>query len=197
MAGVEMALLRRLRQTARRPALTGRAGSAVPWLTPGTALTLAALVAATSLAAIGMVPRDANPFRGLPDFVANALGQPRAEDGVRGWRAFENGVSRSTPWGQETIAVGPGWAAHYLTVHRHRGVREWTLPLAPHGAADVVPPIRVLDATGRNVTPSDLTWSFRKDEAGWRVHVLIDDEDLPLPYVIEPLPATTPPHPLR
>src|SRR3954470_8569879 len=41
------------------------------------------------------------------------------------WQHFANGVMRRTPFGHETVTVGPGQAEQFLTVARRQGARTW------------------------------------------------------------------------
>ncbi|MGI8605730.1 MAG: hypothetical protein ACR2L0_01030, partial [Gaiellaceae bacterium] len=122
-----------------------------------------------------------------------------------GWTAFENGVSRPTPFGHETITVQPDKTELYLTVVRHQGVRTWRWRLGAAGlrprleanggvrfvglrgqSAISIRPVAILDASGRDITPAGLRWSLVHDRQGWLLRLRLDDRKLPLPYVIDP-----------
>jgi hypothetical protein len=129
-----------------------------------------------------------------------------SDDGGRGrWRRYENGVSRATPFGRETITVEPGKAEHYLTVERRQGVRTWRWSIdagklapriTPNGAVDFlergkvagfrIRPVAIYDVDGRDVTPGGLRWALRRDGSAWSLQLGLDDAKLPLPYVIDP-----------
>ena len=125
--------------------------------------------------------------------------------GTAGWTAFENGASRRTPFGHETITVQPDKTELYLTVVRHQGVRNWRWRLDAAGlrprleanggvrfvglrgqSAISIRPVAILDASGRNITPAGLRWSLAHDREGWWLGLRLDDTKLPLPYVIDP-----------
>jgi hypothetical protein len=152
---------------------------------------LAALLAATSLAALQLAARPA-ALAGLPDFVAEALGNPREDDPAAspgGWRTFEHGVSRRTSWGFESIAYRGARPEKYLTVSKRQGVRVWQWRLAAHEVGAGTPVARILDAHGRALPQAEVSWSLRRRGDGWLVHLEVVDTNLPLPYVLEP--ATT------
>ena len=125
--------------------------------------------------------------------------------GTAGWTAFENGASRRTPFGHETITIQPDKTELYLTVVRHQGVRTWRWRLDAAGlqprleanggvrfvglrgqSAISIHPVAILDASGREITPAGLRWSLVHDDKGWWLGLRLDDRKLPLPYVIDP-----------
>jgi len=125
--------------------------------------------------------------------------------GTAGWTAFENGASRRTPFGHETITVQPDKTELYLTIVRHQGVRNWRWRLDAAGlrprleatggvrfvglrgqSAISIHPVAILDASGRDITPAGLRWSLVHDREGWWLKLRLDDSKLPLPYVIDP-----------
>ena len=125
--------------------------------------------------------------------------------GTAGWAAFENGASRRTPFGHETITIQPDKTELYLTVVRHQGVRNWRWRLDAAGlqprleanggvrfvglrgqSAISIHPVAILDASGREITPAGLRWSLVHDDKGWWLGLRLDDRKLPLPYVIDP-----------
>ena len=125
--------------------------------------------------------------------------------GTAGWTAFENGASRRTPFGHETITIQPDKTELYLTVVRHQGVRNWRWRLDAAGlrprleanggirfvglrgqSAISIYPVAILDASGRDITPAGLRWSLVHDREGWWLKLRLDDSKLPLPYVIDP-----------
>ncbi|HYM64599.1 MAG TPA: hypothetical protein VES61_07960, partial [Gaiellaceae bacterium] len=134
--------------------------------------------------------------------------------GTAGWTAFDNGVSRRTPFGHETITVQPDKTELYLTVVRHQGVRTWRWRLGAAGlrprleanggvrfvglrgqSSITIRPVAILDATGRDITPAGLRWSLVHEREGWWLRLRLDDRKLPLPYVIDP--AASYPTPLN
>ncbi|HVD10944.1 MAG TPA: hypothetical protein VNB88_09915, partial [Gaiellaceae bacterium] len=125
--------------------------------------------------------------------------------GPAGWTPFENGASRRTPFGHETITIQPDKTELSLTVVRHQGVRTWRWRLDAAGlqprleanggvrfvglrgqSAISVHPVAILDASGREITPAGLRWSLVHDDKGWWLGLRLDDRKLPLPYVIDP-----------
>jgi hypothetical protein len=121
------------------------------------------------------------------------------------WTRFARGVSRPTPFGDETIAVDGTRTEEFLTVERRLGQRTWRWRLdAPGleprlrrdgsvefraGGAPVdlrVQPVAVLDASGKDVTPHGLRWSLAYERSSWWLELPLDDSRLPLPYVIDP-----------
>lgn len=152
---------------------------------------LAALVAVTMLAAIQLASTPAY-LAGLPGFVASSLGDPRDDAPAVGeWRTFENGISRPTEWGHETIAYGGARPEKYLTVSKRQGVRVWRWRLAAHepGIAPPGTPVQLLDASGRVIGEESLSWSIERRGDAWLVRLRVVDANLPLPYVLAPLPV--------
>jgi hypothetical protein len=120
------------------------------------------------------------------------------------WQRFTHGASRATPFGRETIIVGPRTTEQFLTVDDRQGERTWRWrlaagPLTPRvnpdgsvafhdgGLADLaIEQARILTPAGRDVTPPELRWGLRKDAGRWSLILRFDDAQLPLPYVIDP-----------
>ncbi|HEV2952364.1 MAG TPA: hypothetical protein VGZ51_09675, partial [Actinomycetota bacterium] len=116
------------------------------------------------------------------------------------WERFADGVSRPTVYGRETIVVDSTGTEQFLTVERRQGKRDWQWlldtdarpRLQPDGSilygAGLVrtPPVAILDAGGRDVTPENLRWSLREEDDSWRLALRLDDSKLSLPYVIDP-----------
>jgi hypothetical protein len=117
-----------------------------------------------------------------------------AGTGAAPWRHFAHGVTRSTPFGAETITIAPGQTEQFLTVDKHHGTRtwEWNLgtklePTMSHnglielasskGAAPEyeLMPAAILDTDGRNITPSGLRWALKKADGSWRLRLKLDD----------------------
>src|SRR5687767_3171704 len=104
-------------------------------------------------------------------------------DGERGaWKRFAGGVSRPTVFGRETVIVESTGTEQFLTVERRQGERswEWLLDtdarprLQPDGAILYggllrTPPVAILDAAGKDVTPEGLRWSLREVDGSWRL----------------------------
>lgn len=179
-------MLRRLRRGSVRPV---PAGGCMPALGGSTSVILAALIAATSLAALQLA-RQPSALAGVPGFVADALGAPRTGDsGESGWRTFQNGISRRTAWGHESITYRDARPGKYLTVSERQGVRVWRWRLAAQEVGSGTPVARVLDAEGRSLAQAELSWLMTQDEDGWLVHLRVVDTNLPLPYVLEPMTA--------
>jgi hypothetical protein len=151
----------------------------------GTVAILAALTLFTCLAAFQLTSDD-GAFAGLPGFVAAALGDPQRESPVSDWRTFEHGVSKPTSWGHVSIAFHDNAPEKFFTISRRQGVRYWHWRLMARGVG-TTQPVRILDAQGRNVTPRSLSWTMIPTGGSWFVKLRVDDRNLPIPYVIEPV----------
>ena len=134
-----------------------------------------------------------------------ALSSSGGRDGD--WRRFHGGASRATEFGRESILFGINRAEQFLTVERHQGTRTWTWRLdANHGSPHLdaaggvrfsdagrlsgyhILPVQILDRDGHDVTPNGLSWSLdRNGDADWRLALRLDDQKLPLPYLIDPI----------
>ncbi len=116
------------------------------------------------------------------------------------WERFADGVSRPTAYGRETIVVDSTGTEQFLTVERRQGTRDWQWQLdtdaqprlQPDGSILYgsglarTPPVAILDAGGKDVTPDGLRWSLRKQDGSWRLGLRLDDSKLPLPYLVDP-----------
>src|SRR6266545_3387232 len=115
--------------------------------------------------------------------------------GAQPWTRHRNGVTRSTPFGAETITVTSRRTEQYLTVSSRQGHKTWTwrldtnldLRLNVDGGIDLGPgthvdPVQIVDKRGHDVTPDGLRWSID----GNTLSLTLDDARLPLPYVIDP-----------
>ncbi|MDX6544061.1 MAG: hypothetical protein QOK32_1664, partial [Gaiellaceae bacterium] len=121
------------------------------------------------------------------------------------WNRFENGASRPTPFGHETVTIGTERTEEFLTVDRRVGVRTWrwqlaTTTLDPNlrhdGSIDFkagapfaglrIAPATILDSAGNDVTPAGARWSLERTGRGWSLALRVDDAALPVPYVIDP-----------
>ena len=121
------------------------------------------------------------------------------------WNSFENGASRPTPFGHESVTIGAERTEEFLTVDRRVGVRTWrwqlgTTTLEPNlrqdGSIDfkagapfaglLIAPAAILDSAGDDVTPAGTRWSLERIGRGWNLTLQLDDSHLPVPYVIDP-----------
>ena len=120
------------------------------------------------------------------------------------WTKHTNGATRATPFGSETVAVTPSGAEQYLTVRKQQGERTWRWQLVtkfdvretPKGWVGFfngmkmvqigIAPVKILDATGKDVTPKGLHWSTTRTGGKWWLELTLDDKALPLPYTIDP-----------
>jgi hypothetical protein len=125
--------------------------------------------------------------------------------GDAAWTRHAHGTSRTTPFGRETITVGPTSTEEFLTVARRLGPRTWSWKL---GSTTLEPklnvdgsvqfragdrlaglrirPVSIFDAAGRDVTPAGSRWRLTRSAHGWLLQLRLDDSDLPVPYVIDP-----------
>ena len=122
------------------------------------------------------------------------------------WRGHQHGVQRKLPFGSEAIVLGLNRVEQSLTVDKRQGTRTWrwrldAAKLAPRLTADGtvrfadgkkdsglrILPVVVLDRRGENITPRGLRWSLeRAGKTRW-LQLRLNDADLPLPYVIDPI----------
>ena len=116
------------------------------------------------------------------------------------WTRFTDGVSRPTAYGRETIVVDSTGTEQFLTVERRQGKRDWQWQLDTdsqprlqpdgsilYGKSSVrTPPVAILDAGGKNVTPEGMRWSLREQDGAWLLGLRVDDSKLSVPYVIDP-----------
>ena len=92
-------------------------------------------------------------------------------------------------------------------MERRQGTRTWIWRLdANHGSPHLdeaggvrfsdagrlsgyhILPVQILDRDGRDVTPKGLSWSLdRNGDADWQLALRLDDQKLPLPYLIDPI----------
>jgi hypothetical protein len=142
----------------------------------------------------------------------HALSLSAVGAGRAAWNGFENGASRPTPFGRETVTIGPERTEEFLTIDRRVGVRTWrwqlgtTLEpkLSHDGSIDFeagapfaglrIAPAAILDSAGDDVTPAGTRWSLERAGLRWNLSLRLDDAELPVPYVIDP--ATDYPTPL-
>jgi hypothetical protein len=122
------------------------------------------------------------------------------------WRGHQHGVQRKLPFGSEAIVLGLNRIEQSLTVDKRQGTRTWrwrldAAKLAPRLTADGtirfadgkkdswlrILPIVVFDKSGKDITPRGLRWSLeRAGKTRW-LQLRLNDADLPLPYVIDPI----------
>ena len=120
------------------------------------------------------------------------------------WTKHTKGATRSTPFGNETVAVTSSGAEQYLTVRKQQGRRTWRWQLntksdvrgTPTGwvgffnGQKMVPigiaPVKILDATGKDVTPKGLHWTTTRTGGKWWLELTLNDKALPVPYTIDP-----------
>ena len=132
-----------------------------------------------------------------------------ALDGARGpWTRHANGVERRLPYGRESIVLTNLSAEELVTVDRRLGARTWrwrldtslnpklrvdgSVSLDTKGRSRLaILPVAVLDAGGRNITPTGLRWSLARSAGSTWLQLRLDDAGLPLPYVIDPNIALT------
>ena len=120
---------------------------------------------------------------------------------------FQNGVAAPTRFGDEVVTVRGDRAEQLVTVRRRLGERTWTWrldaslrarvggggsvgffdPETHELSSIVIPPPRVFDDAGRDVTPPGLGWSVEKDGGRQFLSLSLDDARLPLPYTIDPI----------
>jgi hypothetical protein len=122
------------------------------------------------------------------------------------WRRYQHGVSRTTGFGTEAISVHALRTEQSLVVRVPQGRRTWRWSLdtrlqprlGPNGTIGFVDrthrlseltiaPVKIYDGAGKDVTPDDLAWSLGGTKARPEVELLLDDADLPRPYVIDPI----------
>ena len=121
------------------------------------------------------------------------------------WKHFEDGVSRTAPFGAETVVVDGEKAEQFLTVAERQGTRTWRWKLQAGGltprlgddgtvgflrghrlAGTPIAPVAIFDEQGSDVTPVGVEWRLRRDVSSWWLELRLDDSALPLPYVIDP-----------
>ena len=162
----------------------------------------------------GDAPLVRRPARGVTvrlgkGYSVSVRGEGRmalSAEGASGrWSRFSGGVSRPTAYGREAITVGATRTEEFLQVSRHQGVRTWQwrlqspglTPSLTHGGTVLftrndrpvhawIPPVRILDAGGKTITPAGLRWSLRRADGRWSLVLRLDDRKLPVPYVIDP-----------
>jgi len=128
--------------------------------------------------------------------------------GGDGWSRYEHGALRSTSAGQEAVTVDGARAEESLRVTSRHGLHTWRWQLdtnlearLAHGHVGFfnghlltrveIEPVRILDDSGRDVTPKRAQWSLvRRGGANW-LELSLDDSKLPVPYTIDPVAVRT------
>src|SRR5580765_1478066 len=122
------------------------------------------------------------------------------------WRRHQHGVQRKLPFGSEAIVLGLNRVEQSLTVDKRQGTRTWrwrldATKLDPRLTADGtvrfadgkkdsglrILPVVVFDKRGQDITPRGLRWSLERDGRTRWLQLRLNDADLPLPYVIDPI----------
>ncbi|HEY3182286.1 MAG TPA: hypothetical protein VGJ77_05565, partial [Gaiellaceae bacterium] len=122
-----------------------------------------------------------------------------------GWTRYDSGVLRETAFGSESIVVGGTRTEDFLTVTRRQGARTWRWSLEARslkprsrvdGSIDLlrqdgsvgprILPLRIADGRGRDVTPDGARWRLERSGGAWTIALRLDDQQLPVPYVIDP-----------
>ena len=130
-----------------------------------------------------------------------ALSLRLADDrGSARWQTFEHGATRRAPWGSEAVVVGDDDVEHFLTVTQRQGRKTWrwrlTTKLEPRVNANgavaffnangrlanmYIPPGKILDRDGKDVTPRGAQWSVRKLGKRTFLELTLRDRGLPAP----------------
>ena len=122
------------------------------------------------------------------------------------WRGHQHGAQRKLPFGSEAIVLGLNRVEQSLTVDERQGTRTWrwrldAAKLAPRLTADGtvrfaygkkdsglrILPVVVFDARGKDITPRGLRWSLERAGTTRWLQLRLNDAELPLPYVIDPV----------
>ncbi|HEY8792950.1 MAG TPA: hypothetical protein VIL96_08715, partial [Gaiellaceae bacterium] len=122
------------------------------------------------------------------------------------WRGHQHGAQRNLPFGSEAIVLGTNRVEQSLTVGARQGTRTWRWRLdAGHLLARVTPdgtvrfaagtkdsglrilPVVVFDQNRKDVTPRGLRWSLTGHGNQRVLQLRLNDTQLPLPYVIDPI----------
>ncbi|MGZ4408739.1 MAG: hypothetical protein ACXVY6_08120, partial [Gaiellaceae bacterium] len=122
------------------------------------------------------------------------------------WHGHLHGVQRTLPFGRETIVLGTNRVEQSLLVSSRQGTRTWRWRL---DAGDLTPrltdngtvrfangtedsglrilPVVIFDESHKEVTPRGLRWSLTKDGKTRWLQLRLNDAELPVPYVIDPI----------
>jgi hypothetical protein len=122
------------------------------------------------------------------------------------WRGHQHGVQRKLSFGRETIVFGTNRVEQSLTVGKRQGTRTWRWRLdagnlAAHVAADGtvrfasgtkdsglrILPVVIFDKDRKDITPGGLRWSLAGHGNHRVLQLRMNDAQLPLPYVIDPI----------
>jgi hypothetical protein len=127
---------------------------------------------------------------------AGTIGLTADVTSAQTWTSYENGASRATALGSETVAVSPDRAEHFQTIVRRQGTKTWRwkldtsyTPSVTRGyvgfvaaSGELMPlqidPVQILDSRGKRVTPAELSWGLdrrrgapsRRHEAAAALH---------------------------
>ncbi|MGZ4422412.1 MAG: beta strand repeat-containing protein, partial [Gaiellaceae bacterium] len=122
------------------------------------------------------------------------------------WQAHRHGAQRQLPFGSETIVFGTNSVEQSLTVAKRQGTRTWRwrldagnllTRLTPDGTVRFanakgdaglrIQPVAIFDNDHRVVTPHGLRWSVVGHGNRRWLQLRLNDTELPLPYVIDPI----------
>ena len=122
------------------------------------------------------------------------------------WRGHQHGVQRKLPFGSETVVFGTNRVEQSLLVRSRQGTRTWRWRLdAGNLAARVtsdgtvrfadrtkdsglrILPVAIFDGNQKNITPRGLRWSVAQHGKTRWLQLRLNDAQLPLPYVIDPV----------
>ena len=122
------------------------------------------------------------------------------------WRGHQHGVQRRLPFGSETIVLGTNRVEQSLIVGKRQGTRTWRWRLDAgnlearvtangavrfsNGTKDAglrILPVVIFDKNLKDVTPDGLRWSLAGHGKNRSLQLRLNDANLPLPYVIDPI----------
>ncbi|HLB19950.1 MAG TPA: hypothetical protein VK613_12555, partial [Gaiellaceae bacterium] len=122
------------------------------------------------------------------------------------WRGHQHGVQRKLPFGSEAIVFGTNRVEQSLLVGSRQGTRTWRWRIdAGNLAARVtndgtvrflkgsedsglrILPVVIFDQNHHDVTPRGLRWSLAGQGNKRWLKLRLNDAELPLPYVIDPI----------
>src|SRR2546426_5200567 len=122
------------------------------------------------------------------------------------WSGHQHGVQRKLPFGRETIVLGTNRVEQSLLVGSRQGTRTWRWRLGAGNLAARVTndgtvrfadrtkdsglrilPVVIFDENHKDVTPAGLRWSVAQHGKTRWLQLRLNDAELPLPYVIDPI----------
>jgi hypothetical protein len=120
------------------------------------------------------------------------------------WVRHATGAIRHTSFGSEVVRFGLPASEEYLVVDRHVGTKTYSWKLGGgvrptlegrsiHLSAGGRPlnltlsSPRILDLSGRDVTPTGVGWKIGRDHGHWLLKLRLDDKSLPTQYIIDPV----------